>query len=42
MGVKDDNGDSCYIIGIPKSIRSAIAKDIGDTVHVTIQKKEKL
>ena len=42
MGVKDDNGDICYIIGIPKSIRSAIAKDIGDTVHVTIQKKEKL
>ena len=42
MGVKDDNGNSCYIIGIPKSIRSAIAKDIGDTVHVTIQKKEKL
>lgn len=42
MGVKDDNGDICYIIGIPKAIRTAIAKDIGDTIHVTIQQKEKL
>ena len=42
MGVKDDNGDICYIIGIPKAIRTAIAKDIGDTIHVPIQQKEKL
>ena len=28
--------------GVDRAIRTAIAKDIGDTIHVTIQQKEKL
>ncbi|MBM6743160.1 DUF1905 domain-containing protein [Drancourtella massiliensis] len=37
MGVKNDDGSVCYIIGIRKDIRKAIGKEPGDTVLVTIQ-----
>lgn len=36
MGVKDDEGNICYIIGITKAIRQKIGKTFGDTVDVTI------
>ena len=36
MGVKDANGNTCYIIGITKTIRKTIGKTFGDTVEVTI------
>ena len=36
MGVRDDAGEICYIIGVLKSIRQAIGKQPGDTVHVVI------
>ena len=36
MGVKNDDGTICYIIGIRKDIRKAIGKEPGDTVHVEI------
>lgn len=45
MGVKDANGNTCYIIGITKTIRKTIGKTFGDTVEVTIteiNKKTKL
>lgn len=36
MGVKDAEGNVCYIIGITKAVRAAIGKTFGDTVDVTI------
>ena len=36
MGVKDSNGNVCYIIGIPKAIRHRIGKTFGDSVNVTM------
>ena len=40
MGVKNEDGSVCYIVGILKGIRSELGKDIGDTVHVTVQERE--
>lgn len=40
MGMKNDDGSICYIIGILKDIRAKIAKQPGDTVRVTIQERE--
>ncbi len=40
MGVKNDDGSTCYIIGIRKDIRTKIGKQIGDTVKVTIKERE--
>lgn len=36
MGVKNDAGETCYIIGINKDIRKKIGKSFGDTVKVEI------
>lgn len=36
MGVKNEDGSICYIIGIRKDIRTKIGKQVGDTVHVTV------
>lgn len=40
MGVKDSNGDICYIVGIRKDIQQAIGKSIGDQVEMTLQERE--
>ena len=40
MGVKDKNGNVCYIIGLLKSIRKQLNKGNGDTVHVVIRERE--
>jgi len=40
MGVKNPDGSICYIIGIRKEIRAKIGKTPGDTVSVTIEKRE--
>lgn len=40
MGVKNHNGDICYILGIRKDIRTAINKTVGDIVEVTVQERE--
>lgn len=37
MGVKDANGNVCYVIGITKAIRQKIGKTFGDTVSVTLK-----
>ena len=37
MGVRDENGKVCYIIGILKSIRKQLNKEDGDSVHVVIR-----
>ena len=37
MGVKNDDGSICYIIGVLKSIRKKLNKKDGDTIHVVIE-----
>lgn len=42
MGVKNEDGTVCYIIGIRKSIREKIGKQPGDMVHVTVREREEI
>ncbi len=37
MGVKNEDGSVCYIIGIRKDIRSKIGKQPGDMVFVKVK-----
>lgn len=37
MGVKNEDGSICYIIGLRKDIRAKIGKQAGDTVTVTVK-----
>ena len=37
MGVKNQDGSVCYIIGVLKAIRKQMGKADGDTVHVVIE-----
>ena len=37
MGVKDENGNVCYIIGLLKAIRKQMKKGDGESVHVVIR-----
>lgn len=39
MGIKDEKGNICYIIGVLKSIRKAIGKGEGDLVHVVVRQR---
>ena len=36
MGVKNPDGSVCYVIGVRKTIREALAKSEGDTLRVVI------
>lgn len=40
MGVKNEDGSPCPILGIRKEIRAKIHKQPGDMVQVTIQERE--
>lgn len=40
MGVKNEEGSVCYIIGVLKSIRAKIGKHPGDSVLVTVRERE--
>lgn len=40
MGVKDENGEICYILGVLKSIRQKLNKKNGDTIHVSITERK--
>ncbi|MDR0790489.1 MAG: DUF1905 domain-containing protein [Bacteroidales bacterium] len=40
MGLKNDDGSVCYIIGIRKDIRKQINKQHGDSIFVTIKERE--
>lgn len=40
MGVKNEDGSVCYIIGVRKEIRSRIGKQPGDSVRVTVRERE--
>ncbi len=37
MGLKNEDGSICYIIGVLKAIRKALNKADGDTIHVIIE-----
>ena len=37
MGVKDSQGNVCYIIGVLKSIREKLKKGDGDSIHIVIE-----
>ena len=39
MGVKNEDGSICYIIGIRKDIRAKIGKQAGDTVKVSVTER---
>ena len=40
MGVKNDDGSVCYIIGVRKDIRARIGKQPGDMVSVTVKERD--
>ena len=40
MGVKDADGNVCYIIGVRKDIRKQLGKKHGDTICVVITERE--
>jgi len=40
MGVKNNDGSICYMIGMLKEIRKKLNKQAGDTVEVTVQEIE--
>ena len=40
MGVRNEDGSICYIIGLRKDIRLKIGKQTGDKVRVTIRERE--
>ena len=39
MGVKDDAGEVCYLIGMRKEIRRQLGKGAGDSVHMVVEEK---
>jgi hypothetical protein len=40
MGLKDENGKICYLLGLLKAIRLQLGKGDGDSVHVVIRERE--
>ena len=39
MGIKDSQGNVCYIIGVLKSVREKLKKGDGDTIHIVIEER---
>lgn len=39
MGVKNEDGSVCYILGMLKSIRTRLGKGDGGTVHIVIRER---
>lgn len=39
MGIKNDDGSICYIIGMLKSIREKLGKTDGDEVAITVTRR---
>jgi len=39
MGIKNDDGSICYILGLRKDIRAKIGKKPGDNVKVTVTER---
>ena len=39
MGLKNEDGSVCYIIGVLKAIRKELDKSDGDMIHVVITER---
>ena len=39
MGIKDSQGNVCYIIGVLKSVRKKLKKGDGDSIHIVIEER---
>ena len=39
MGIRDSQGNICYVIGVLKSIRQKLGKQDGDTIHILIEER---
>lgn len=39
MGVRNEDGEICYVIGVLKAIRKQLGKKDGDSVHVVIAER---
>ena len=39
MGVKDSQGNVCYVIGVLKSVREKLKKGDGDSIHIVIEER---
>ena len=37
MGVKNEDGSVCYVIGVLKAIRTKLGKSDGDIIHVVME-----
>ena len=40
MGLKNEDGSVCYVIGVLKAIRKTLNKADGDTIHVVFEARE--
>jgi hypothetical protein len=40
MGVKDKDGNVCYVLGVLKAIRKQMKKGDGDSVRVVIRERD--
>lgn len=40
MGLQNEDGSVCYILGVLKAIRQRLGKSDGDTIHVVIEIRE--
>ena len=40
MGVKEEKGNVCYLIGLLKAIRKQLRKGDGDSIHVVIRERK--
>ena len=40
MGVKNEDGEICYVIGALKAIRKQLGKKDGDSIHVVITERK--
>lgn len=40
MGLKNEDGSVCYLIGVRKAIRTELKKGEGDSIHVVIVQRD--
>ena len=40
MGLKNEDGSVCYVLGVRKAVRQKLGKADGDTIRVTVEIRE--
>ena len=40
MGLKDPEGNVCYVIGVLKLIREQLGKKDGDMLHIMVEERQ--